>query len=305
MVHFYYFLKSVFKKYSQSTQDWEKGGEERLVITFNFKTSHIVFICIFCKAAQHFYAYIIKAHTSAKGIGEHARKGWIRERAKCTLLGSPLHSLHSIPYARRDACSLQGLCAELYSKKGPANRASQPPARSLAQRRSRSLARSDQHQRQNKYCVSECEFAASTRADTRRASISAKRPTMFADITWPRGQHRESNQHVAELAEFVSIRIGGYVRVMEVGSAGENTSLPDLINTNYSTGVWNDGSAQLNASGNRTSSDDSYLSTHEWQIVTMVSTAVVLGLVILATIIGKLCILFFANGIILSQSTIL
>jgi hypothetical protein len=91
---------------------------------------------------------------------------------------------------------------------------------------------------------------------------------------------------------------------MEVGSAGENTSLPDLINTNYSTGVWNDGSAQQNASGNRNSSGDNYLSTHEWQIVTMVSTAVVLGLVILATIIGKLCILFFASGIILLQSTI-
>jgi hypothetical protein len=71
---------------------------------------------------------------------------------------------------------------------------------------------------------------------------------------------------------------------MEVGSAAENSSLPNL-NTNYSTGVWNDGGAQQDA-GNRTA-DDSYLSTHEWQIVTMVSTAVVLGLIILATIIGK------------------
>jgi len=79
---------------------------------------------------------------------------------------------------------------------------------------------------------------------------------------------------------------------MEVGSAGENTSLPDLINTNYSTGVWNDGSAQQNASGNRTASDDNYLSTHEWQIITMVSTAVVLGLVILATIIGEYIVHF-------------
>lgn len=77
---------------------------------------------------------------------------------------------------------------------------------------------------------------------------------------------------------------------MEVGSAGENSSLPNL-NTNYSTGVWNDGGAQQNAS-NRTS-DDNFLSPHEWQIVTMVSTAVVLGLVILATIIGESLESFF------------
>lgn len=74
---------------------------------------------------------------------------------------------------------------------------------------------------------------------------------------------------------------------MEVGSAaGENSSLPNL-STNYSAGVsWNDDGAGQQDAANRTS-DGHFLSPHEWQLVTMVSTAIVLGLVILATIIGE------------------
>jgi hypothetical protein len=81
---------------------------------------------------------------------------------------------------------------------------------------------------------------------------------------------------------------------MEESSAGGvNTSLLNLTSSNYSSGAW-DNASSVDAADNRTSGvGGHFLSPHEVQLITMVSTAFVLGLVILATIIGELRFIVF------------